>query len=147
MIRLGWCCPRLCPLAPSQLLTHSGHFAVALLTTFELRITKILSLIPKIPLLRLQPLYQHRVSSASGSTPVHSRYVLGASSLGISRPEFRGNLLAAWEPLYGEFYSPRQKQYANTPITLSVLWELIVFFKVLSHYHCGTDKKIRVQGS
>jgi len=35
MIRLGWCCPRLCPLSPSQLLTHSGHFAVALMTTFE----------------------------------------------------------------------------------------------------------------
>lgn len=59
---------------------------------------------------------------------MHSRYVLGASSLGISRPEFRGNLLAAWEPLYGEFYSPRQKEYVNTPITLSVMWKLIVFF-------------------
>ena len=48
---------------------------------------------------------------------------------------FLGNLIAL-----------DKKSMLIPQLYLSVMWEVIVLFKV-PHYHCGTDKKTRLQGS
>ena len=115
MIRLRWCWPRLCPLSSSHCLTLSGHFTEALITTFECEDHKNPISDPKDTSSQITAtlLTQNKtnrechnlVNSISGGNPMDSSYVLGASSLGISRPRFKGNLPAAWGPVYGEPYS------------------------------------------